>query len=88
MMNKVEIYSGDYCPYCVRAKSLLKKKGVEFTEYNVKKELARRDEMLTRTNGARTIPQVFIGDRHVGGCDELYALEKSGELDNWLAKAS
>ncbi|EAU53390.1 glutaredoxin 3 [Mariprofundus ferrooxydans] len=83
-MNKVEVYSGDFCPYCVRAKSLLKKKGVDFTEYNVQKESDKRIEMLDRSNGARTIPQIFINDRHVGGCDELYALEKRGELDSWL----
>lgn len=83
-MNKVEVYSGDFCPYCVRAKSLLKKKGVDFTEYNVQKEGDKRAEMLDRSNGARTIPQIFINDRHVGGCDELYALERRGELDSWL----
>lgn len=83
-MNKVEVYSGDFCPYCVRAKSLLKKKGIDFIEYNVQKESDKRIEMLDRSNGARTIPQVFINDRHVGGCDELYALEKRGELDSWL----
>ena len=82
--NNVEVYSGDFCPYCMRAKSLLKKKGIAFTEYNVQRENARRDEMLIRANGARTIPQIFINDRHVGGCDELYALERKGELDSWL----
>ncbi len=83
-MIHVEVYSGDFCPYCMRAKSLLKKKGVEFTEYNVQRENDRREEMLQRAKGARTIPQIFIGDRHVGGCDELYALERRGELDGWL----
>ena len=82
--NNVEVYSGDFCPYCMRAKSLLKKKGIAFTEYNVQRENTRRDEMLIRAKGARTIPQIFIGDRHVGGCDELYALERKGELDSWL----
>jgi len=82
--NHVEVYSGDFCPYCMRAKSLLKKKGVEFTEYNVQRQSDKREEMLKRANGARTIPQIFIGDRHVGGCDELYALERKGELDGWL----
>jgi len=84
-MSKVEIYSGDYCPYCVRAKSLLKKKGINFIEYNVQLHADKRNEMLERSNGARTIPQIFINDRHVGGCDELYALEKKGELDSWLS---
>jgi len=83
-MNKVEVYSGNFCPYCIRAKSLLKKKGVDFTEYNVQHEADKRMEMLDRSGGARTIPQIFINDRHVGGCDELYALEKKGELDTWL----
>jgi len=84
-MAKVEVYSGDMCPYCVRAKALLTKKGVAFTEYNVQRQHERRDEMLKRAKGSRTIPQIFINDRHVGGCDELYALERKGELDSWLA---
>ncbi len=83
-MAKVEIYSGDYCPYCMRAKSLLKKKGVDFIEYNVQKEPARREEMQQRAPGARTIPQIFIDDRHIGGCDDLYALDRKGELDPLL----
>jgi glutaredoxin 3 len=84
-MTLIEVYSGDFCPYCVRAKSLLKKKGLEFIEYNVQKDSQRGSEMLERTAGARSIPQIFINDRHVGGCDELYALEKKGELDSWLS---
>ncbi len=83
-MAKVEIYSGDYCPYCMRAKALLKKKGVAFTEYNVQKEPQRREEMQQRAPGARTIPQIFIDDRHIGGCDDLYALDRKGELDPLL----
>ena len=87
-MINIEIYSGDFCPYCVRAKSLLKKKDLEFTEYNIQKDPERRSEMLQRAAGARSIPQIFIGDHHVGGCDELYALEKKGELDSWLSAAA
>jgi len=83
-MATVEIYSGDFCPYCARAKALLKKKGVTFSEYNIRKDAARQAEMVERSGGARTIPQIFINDRHVGGCDDLYALEKRGELDQWL----
>ncbi len=83
-MANVELYSGDFCPYCVRAKALLEKKGVAFSEYNIRRDIQKQKEMLDRTGGARTIPQIFINDRHVGGCDELYALEKKGELDNWL----
>lgn len=83
-MAKIEVYSGDYCPYCVRAKQLLTQKGLAFDEYNVKTDPDKRDEMLRRSNGARTIPQIFINDRHVGGCDDLYALHQRGELDAWL----
>jgi len=84
-MSKIEIYSGNFCPYCIRAKSLLKQRGLSFTEYNVQAEPDRRMEMLERASGARTIPQIFINDRHVGGCDELYALDRKGELDAWLS---
>ena len=83
-MANIEVYSGDFCPYCVKAKSLLKNKGLEFLEYNVKRDMNRQAEMAKRAPGARTIPQIFINDRHVGGCDDLYALEKRGELDSWL----
>ncbi len=83
-MAKIEVYSGDFCPYCVKAKSLLKKKGLEFSEFNVKRDMKRQAEMAERAPGARTIPQIFINDRHVGGCDDLYALESSGELNRWL----
>ncbi len=83
-MTKIEMYSGDFCPYCIRAKLLLKKKGLEFIEYNVKNDIGRHSEMLKRTIGAHSIPQIFINNRHVGGCDELYALEAKGELDSWL----
>ena len=83
-MNQIELYSGDFCPYCIRAKSLLDKKGLTYTEYNVRRDLKRQAEMAERAPGSRTIPQIFINDRHVGGCDDLYALESRGELDNWL----
>jgi len=86
-MATIEVYSGGYCPYCLRAKSLLKQRGLEFTEYDVQADPKKRDEMLQRSNGARTIPQIFINDRHVGGCDELYALDKKGELESWVANA-
>ncbi len=85
-MANIEVYSGDFCPYCIRAKALLKKKGLEFSEYNVRKDIKRQAEMSQRAPGARTIPQIFINDRHVGGCDELYALERRGELDQWVAQ--
>ena len=86
-MPKIEIYSSSFCPYCVRAKALFKKKELAFTEYNIQSDPNLRDEMLTRSQGARTVPQIFINDRHVGGCDELYALERRKELDSWLFPA-
>jgi glutaredoxin 3 len=82
---KIEIYSGDFCPYCVRAKSLLKQRNLEFIEYNVQTDPDKRIEMSKRSQGGRSIPQIFINDQHVGGCDELYALDKSGKLADWLA---
>ncbi|MFQ5581686.1 MAG: glutaredoxin 3 [Mariprofundaceae bacterium] len=84
-MIKIEIYSGNFCPYCLRAKSLLKQRGLTFVEYNVQGEPDKRSEMLERARGARTIPQIFINDRHVGGYDELHALDRKGELDAWLS---
>jgi len=84
MHRNVEIFSGPNCPYCVRAKALLARKGVAFVEYDVKSDPAMQLEMLRRVPQARTIPQIFIDGRHVGGCDDLYALEGRGELDRWL----
>ncbi|MDQ7004210.1 MAG: glutaredoxin 3 [Ghiorsea sp.] len=81
---KIEIYSGDYCPYCVRAKSLFKQRGLDFIEYNVQQDPDKRAEMMKRSQGGRSIPQIFINDQHVGGCDELYALDRKGKLDAWL----
>jgi glutaredoxin 3 len=84
-MKKIRVYTSQICPYCARAKSLLKKKGATFEEIDVTMDDAARDEMLSRSGGARTVPQIFIGDTHVGGCDELYALEREGKLDPLLA---
>ena len=84
-MKPVRIYTTPICPYCVRAKSLLKKKGVEVEEVDVMMDAAAREEMEAKTGGARSVPQIFIGDTHVGGCDDLYALESDGELDPLLA---
>jgi glutaredoxin 3 len=81
---KIEIYSGDYCPYCVRAKSLLKKLNLPFIEYNVQSDPDKRVEMMKRSKGGRSIPQVFINDKHVGGSDELHALDRKGKLQSWL----
>ena len=83
-MKKVVIYTGPLCPHCKWAKALLNKKNVDFIEYNVGEDSANRDEMLKKSNGARTIPQIFIGSHHVGGNLELQALEHEGKLDNLL----
>ena len=84
-MPPVEIYTTRYCPYCHTAKALLKRKGVAFTEINLSLETERRQEMIARANGRMTVPQIFIGDIHVGGSDELHALERAGKLDPLLA---
>ena len=84
-MKTVRMYTTPICPYCVRAKSLLKKKGVEVEEVDVLMDAQAREEMESKTGGARSVPQIFIGDTHVGGCDELYALEKDGKLDPLLS---
>ena len=84
-MAKVEIYTSPICGFCWRAKSLLKHKGVEFDEIDITFHPGRRPEMMQRANGSPTVPQIFIGDRHVGGCDELYALDRAGKLDPLLA---
>jgi glutaredoxin 3 len=83
-MKPVRIYTTPICPYCVRAKSLLRKKGAEVEEVDVLMDMQAREEMESRSGGARSVPQIFIGDTHVGGCDELYALEKDGKLDPLL----
>jgi glutaredoxin 3 len=84
-MPHIIVYSGPNCPFCVRAKALLKKKGAAFEEVDVKADTARFEEMLGRSNGKRTIPQIFIGAVHVGGCDDLHALDAAGKLDAMLA---
>ncbi|BDI61191.1 glutaredoxin 3 [Qipengyuania nanhaisediminis] len=82
---KVDIYTKFTCGFCVRAKQLLASKGVEFTEHDITMGGPRREEMLARAPGARTVPQIFIGDTHVGGSDDLARLEAQGELDALLA---
>ena len=84
-MKTVRIYTTPFCPYCARAKSLLKKKGAPFEEIDVMMDQDAREEMQANSGGARTVPQIFIGDTHVGGCDELYVLERDGKLDGLLA---
>jgi glutaredoxin 3 len=80
----VEIYTWQTCPYCIRAKILLKWKGVRFTEYKIDGDGAARVKMAERANGRRTVPQIFINNQHVGGCDDLYALDRQGQLDPLL----
>jgi glutaredoxin 3 len=82
-MQKVIIYTKSYCPYCVKAKSLLDLKGAQYQEINAE-EGNHFEEMLKKSNGMKTVPQIFIGDLHVGGCDDLYALDKQGKLDDIL----
>ena len=84
-MKPVTIYTTPICPYCVRAKSLLGKKGIAYDEVDVMMDIKAREEMLAKASGARSVPQIFIGDTHVGGCDELYALERDGKLDPLLS---
>ncbi len=81
----IDVYTKFACPYCVRAKRLLSGKGAEFNEYDITMGGPKREEMIRRAPHARTVPQVFIGDTHVGGSDELAALEASGKLDAMLA---
>ena len=80
-MKKVVIYTGDLCIHCNWAMELLNRKNIKFTEYNVAKDSIKREEMLKKSNGMRTVPQIFIGEHHVGGNIELQALEKEGKLN-------
>ncbi len=84
MAAKVEIYTWTSCPFCIRAKSLLKKKGVDFSEYVLDGDEEGRDKMAKRANGRRSLPQIFISDSHIGGCDDLYDLDSRGKLDPLL----
>jgi len=83
-MSKVLIYTGPSCPYCVAAKTLLKNKNVSFEEINLGEQPDKMNEMLQKSGGRRTVPQIFIGETHVGGSDELHALEKTGKLNSLL----
>ena len=84
-MAKVEIYTWRTCPFCVRAKRLLDSKGVEYTEYAIDGDNAARDAMAERSGGRRSVPEIFINDQHIGGCDELHALDRAGDLDPLLS---
>ncbi len=80
-MANVEIYTWTTCPYCMRAKALLKSKGVDYVEYNITGNDAARAKMVERTGGPKSVPQIFINDIHYGGCDDLHALDSEGKLD-------
>ncbi len=82
-MTKIIIYSTEVCPYCVKAKALLQRKGAKFSEIKIADDITR-EEMIKKSGGRRSVPQIFIGEMHVGGCDDLYALEASGKLDELL----
>ncbi|MFM7363203.1 MAG: glutaredoxin 3 [Cuspidothrix sp.] len=84
MAVKVEIYTWKTCPFCIRAKSLLKDKKVDFTEYSIDGNEIARNEMSKRANGKRSLPQIFINDVHIGGCDDIHALDRQGKLDQML----
>jgi len=84
-MPVIEIYTTRYCSYCHAAKALLRRKGAAFTEIDLGRNRERRNEMIERANGGVTVPQIFIGNVHVGGSDELHALERAGRLDSLLA---
>ena len=83
-MKKVVIYTGDLCIHCDWAIELLNRKNIEFTEYNIAKDTTKREEMFRKSNGAKTVPQIFVGDHHVGGNVELQALERKGKLNSLL----
>lgn len=84
----VEIYTWQTCPYCIRAKILLRWKGVAFTEYKIDGDGAARVRMAERANGRRSVPQIFINHEHIGGCDDLYQLDRQGKLDPLLQQAA
>lgn len=84
MAAKVEIYTWSSCPFCIRAKALLNQKGVEFTEYCIDGDNQARSQMAQRAKGRKSLPQIFIDEQHIGGCDDLYALDSRGKLDSLL----
>ncbi|GAB4179166.1 MAG: glutaredoxin 3 [Coleofasciculaceae cyanobacterium] len=88
MEPNVEVYTWSRCPFCIRAKALLKQKGVNFTEYCIDGDEAARAKMAQRANGRRSLPQIFINNQHVGGCDDLYELEGRGQLDLLLQEGA
>lgn len=88
MAPKIEVYTWRTCPYCIRAKELLRRKGVEFIEYGIDGDAAARAQMQKRAHGRRSLPQIFINDQHIGGCDDLYELDWQGKLDQLLTSSN
>lgn len=88
MTPTVEIYTWRSCPFCIRAKRLLDQKGIEYTEYAIDGDEAARSEMSKRADGRRSLPQIFINDHHVGGCDDLFALDTEGGVEPLLSATS
>lgn len=86
-MTDVTIYTRSFCPYCTRAVGLLKEKGIAFKEIDAGMDAQKKAEMVKRSGGGRTFPQIFVGDMHIGGCDDMMALERAGKLDPLLAGA-
>ena len=84
MTQPVTIYTTSWCPYCSAAKALLREKGVAFTEIDVEKTAGSRSTMVQRAGGRTSVPQIFVGEAHIGGCDDLHALDRSGKLDPLL----
>jgi glutaredoxin 3 len=84
MAANVEIYTWSTCPFCIRAKALLNRKGVDFTEYCIDGDEVARSQMAERSGGRRSLPQIFINEQHVGGCDDIHALDATGKLDGLL----
>jgi glutaredoxin 3 len=87
MQPNIEIYTWQTCPFCIRAKALLKNKGVEFTEYAIDGDDAARSKMAERAGGKRSLPQIFIDDQYIGGCDDIHALDAQGKLNSLLSIA-
>jgi glutaredoxin 3 len=84
-MPNIELFTTDYCPYCKKAKALLDKKGAKYQEIDLTHDEAGRLKLVERSGGRKTVPQIFIGGKHIGGCDDLYALDQKGGLDPLLA---
>lgn len=84
-MPEIIVYTKDFCPYCHAAKELLRAKGAAFTEIDIQKHPDRRPEMIEKAGGRTTVPQIFIAGKHVGGCDDIHALDEAGKLDALLA---